>query len=121
MDNLAGSPALIGKILQAFADDPELGTVFPPYPPMVTLQCPTAYAGHPDDAAAGQQILKELKLNPPQETGLPVFSPGTMFWYRPEAIRNLLEKNWTPEDFPPEPLPWRGTAAHAMEYDTSLH
>ena len=115
VDNLAGSPALIGKILQNFAEDPVLGTVFPPYPPVVTLQCPTAYAGHPDDAAAGQQILKELKLNPPQETGLPVFSPGTMFWYRPEAIRNLLEKNWTPEDFPPEPLPWRGTAAHAME------
>lgn len=114
-DNLAGSPALIGEVLRAFAAEPELGTVFPPYPPIVTLQCPQAYAGHPDDAMAGQAILKELQLNPPQETGLPVFSPGTMFWYRPEAIRNLLEKNWTPEDFPAEPLPWRGTAAHAME------
>ena len=114
-DNLAGSPALIGEVLRAFAAEPELGTVFPPYPPIVTLQCPTAYAGHPDDAAAGQSILKDLKLNPPQETGLPVFSPGTMFWYRPKALQTLLQKKWTPEDFPPEPLPWRGTAAHAME------
>ena len=115
LDNLAGSPSMAAKILQNFADDPALGTVFPPYPPIVTLQCPTAYAGHPDDALAGEAILKDLQLNPPQETGMPVFSPGTMFWYRPEAIRNLLEKNWTPEDFPAEPLPWRGTMAHAME------
>ena len=114
-DNLAGSRALIGKILRAFTEEPALGTVFPPYPPVVTLQCPTAYAGHPDDAAAAKQILHDLQLDPPQETGLPVFSPGTMFWYRPQALKSLLQKNWTPEDFPPEPLPNRGTAAHAME------
>jgi len=114
-DNLAGSPALIAETLRAFAADPELGTVFPPYPPAVTLQCPTAYAGHPLDAAEGRRILRELELDPPPETGMPVFSPGTMFWYRPKALENLLKKGWSPEDFPPEPLPWRGTAAHAME------
>ena len=114
-DNLAGSPALIAETLRAFAAEPELGTVFPPYPPVVTLQCPTAYAGHPDDAEEGRRILRELGADPPPETGMPVFSPGTMFWYRPKALENLLKKGWTPEDFPPEPLPWRGTAAHAME------
>lgn len=114
-DNLAGSPALIAEVLRAFAADPGLGTVFPPYPPAVTLQCPTAYAGHPLDAAEGRRILRELELDPPQETGMPVFSPGTMFWYSPKALENLLKNGWTPEDFPPEPLPWRGTAAHAME------
>ena len=46
---------------------------------------------------------------------MPVFSPGTMFYYRPAALKNLFQKPWTPEDFPPEPLPDRGTKAHAME------
>lgn len=114
-DNLAGSPALVGEILRAFAEAPSLGMVFPPYPGIVTLQCPTAYAGHPSDAAAGQKILQDLHLAPPPETGMPVFGVGNMFWYRPQALANLLEKAWQPEDFPPEPLPWRGTAAHAME------
>ncbi len=115
LDNLAGSPALVSAILRAFAEEPRLGMVFPPYPPVVTLQCPSAYAGHPDDAAAGRAILKRLRLNPPSETGMPVFGVGTMFWYRPAALKALLLENWMPEDFPPEPLPWRGTAAHAME------
>ena len=106
---------MISAVLRAFAEEPDLGMVFPPYPPIITLQCPTAYAGHPDDAAAGQEILRELHLNPPPETGMPVFSPGTMFYYRPGALKNLFQKPWTPEDFPPEPIPDWGTKAHAME------
>jgi len=115
LDNLAGSPALAAAVIRAFAAEPQLGILFPPGPPVVTLQCPDAYAGHPDDAAAGGEILKKLNLEPPLETGMPVFGAGTFFWYRPAALKPLLLFPWRPEDFPPEPLPWRGTAAHAME------
>jgi len=115
LDSLAGSPALVSAILRAFAEEPALGMVFPPYPPIVTLQCPAAYAGHPADREAGRKILAKMGLNPPPETGMPVFGTGTMFFYRPAALKTLLKAPWTPEDFPPEPLPWRGTAAHAME------
>ena len=114
-DDLLGSPALTTAILTAFAAEPQLGLVFPPYPPMVTRQCPTAFAGHPDDAALVRQLLDACKLHPVPETGMPVFSPGTMFYYRPQAVAALLKKNWQETDFPAEPLPWRGTLAHAIE------
>jgi len=114
-DNLLGSPALVAAVLENFAVNENIGTVFTPYPPEVTLQCPTAYAGHPDDAAKGKEILRRLHLNPPEESGMPVFGVGTMFYYRPAALEKLFRADWKPEDFPAEPLPWRGTAAHAME------
>ena len=40
---------------------------------------------------------------------------GTMFWYRPEALKPLFDLNLTEQDFPEEPLPVDGTIAHAIE------
>lgn len=33
----------------------------------------------------------------------PITPLGTMFWFRPEALRALLDYPWTYEDFPQEP------------------
>lgn len=114
-DNLLGSPALAAGVLQAFADEPALGTVFPPYPPEVTLQCPEAFAGNSDAACAGKEFLQKLNLAPPPETTQPVFGVGSMFYYRPEALKKLLTCGMLYEDFPAEPLPLCGTITHALE------
>lgn len=45
----------------------------------------------------------------------PVAPMGTMFWFRPEAFRGLLDHGWKYEDFPPEPNKVDGTLLHFIE------
>jgi len=40
---------------------------------------------------------------------------GGMFWARPSAIKQLLERNYSYDDFPQEPLPNDGSELHALE------
>ena len=44
-----------------------------------------------------------------------MFPVGNMFWFRPGALRPLLESNIDYKDFPEEPIPNDGTLAHAVE------
>lgn len=112
---LLPSPGGIHQLLHAFADDPELGLILPPWPPVVTLQCPCAYLGSSADSALARQLLDRLRLTPPGETDQPIFSAGSMFYYRPAAVAPLLLAALDYGAFPPEPLPPEGTLAHAIE------
>jgi len=50
-------------------------------------------------------------------TGEPVhiMPYGTMFWYRPAALRRLCSLNLSPEEIPPEPISPHGTILHCIE------
>jgi glycosyltransferase involved in cell wall biosynthesis len=43
------------------------------------------------------------------------FPAGSMFWFRPQALTQLLDYEWKYEDFPKEPIHDDGTIAHAIE------
>jgi hypothetical protein len=45
---------------------------------------------------------------------------GGMFWARPAAIKQLLETDYSYEDFPAEPLPNDGSWLHALERSVGL-
>lgn len=105
----------IHQLLHALADDPELGLILPPWPPVLTLQRPSAYLGSAADSALARQLLDQLRLTPPGETDQPIFSAGSMFYYRPAAIVPLLQAGLDYATFPKEPLPEEGTLAHAVE------
>jgi rhamnosyltransferase len=38
-----------------------------------------------------------------------------MFWFRPKALKTLIEYDWNYEDFPKEPNDTDGTLLHAIE------
>ena len=109
-----GSPSAVQEILSLFASEPELGIVMPSYPPPITITTPSAYVGAPEMMKLFEICRKRYAQKAPPETAAPVFAAGTVFWYRPKALRPLREARLRPEDFPAEPLPPL-TILHAME------
>lgn len=109
-----GSQSAVQEILALFASDAQLGIVMPSYPPPITITTPSAYIGLPKMMELFEVCRKRYAPTAPAETAAPVFSAGTVFWYRPKAIRALREARLRPEDFPAEPLPPL-TILHAME------
>ena len=49
------------------------------------------------------------------ESKSPIAPLGTMFWFRPAALKPLFDHDWTWEEFPPEPNNIDGTVLHAIE------
>ena len=61
-------------------------------------------------------LEKELNLSVPiDESRAPIAPLGTMFWFRPAALKPLFDHDWQWEDFPPEPNNIDGTILHAIE------
>ena len=48
------------------------------------------------------------------------YPAGGMFWAKPEALKQLLDKEYQYEDFPAEPLPNDGSELHALERTIGL-
>ena len=59
---------------------------------------------------------------PIDEKKEPIAPLGTMFWFRPRAMKLLFDRDWEYEDFPPEPNAIDGTfiACNLKEYIVML-
>lgn len=114
-ESLLLSPIAVGKILGAFQDNSHLGVVLPSYPPVFHVHKRLSYKGTAtmQDSLAG--VYRRLGIKPPAEIRAPLFPVGSMFWYRPAALRRLHELTFSQEDFPDEPIGDRETMAHAIE------
>lgn len=111
-------PAAVCGILGQFDANPRLGCLFPPICPEL-LDCMRAGhispGGHDGEIPAAEAILRRLGLPPELCRADLCFSAGTMYWYRPEALRQLFSFDLASEEFPVEPIGVGGTIAHALE------
>jgi rhamnosyltransferase len=57
---------------------------------------------------------KELNLKIPV-TEAPAAPYGTVFWFRAKALKSFVERGFTSEDFPEEPVAVDGTFLHTVE------
>ena len=113
-DNLLNKKSVL-DILKIFYEDENVGIVYPPLNKDV-------YSIH---NSTGDPIFQEIDLIKTylSKIELPVitnyseilFSAGTMFWYRPSALKKLFFNNLSYNDFPNEPIGSNGTLAHAIE------
>jgi O-antigen export system ATP-binding protein rfbB len=63
-----------------------------------------------------KKLAKILDLNVDIHWGAEPISPlGTMFWFRPQALKKLFDYGWTYSDFPEEPNDHDGTILHGIE------
>ncbi|MBU3023388.1 rhamnan synthesis F family protein [Aestuariibacter sp. A3R04] len=106
--SLLGSRSIIEETIDKFIRCPQLGLVSPPY-----------HTGIVSDIGWGSNkpLCDELatKMNISLSTNHIDFAAGSMFWYKPKAIRKLTDLKWDYEDFPDESGQIDGTIMHAIE------
>ncbi|WP_238527661.1 rhamnan synthesis F family protein [Pseudoxanthomonas spadix] len=111
-ENLLNSRGYTTNVLDMFHDNPWIGVGVPP---LVHIGYPTM--GHVWFANREKAELFKigLDLNINFDTDTPVGAFGTMFWFRPRALRKLFSHPWSWEDFNPEPHHVDGGLAHVLE------
>ncbi|NVK55257.1 MAG: hypothetical protein HWE26_06555 [Alteromonadaceae bacterium] len=105
---LAGEAHHTEQIFTAFKDHDELGVVMPDYHPRIA-----PHINWGQNKPLADTLAKDFNLTLPENISL--FPAGSMFWYRPDALRSLTDKCWLNSDFPDEQGQTDGTVMHAIE------
>jgi GT2 family glycosyltransferase/F0F1-type ATP synthase membrane subunit b/b' len=108
-ENLAGSPAIISSIFDAFDRLPDLGMVASQH-----YESIRRWIGWNGNFEQAQVLAKRMGMTLSRTRALD-FPSGSMFWARPAALRPLLDLNLSFEDFPEEGSQLDETPAHAIE------
>lgn len=100
---------VIKQVLNHFNDNPKSGMYYP-----------TSFWMMPDwvnhwlkNKPAAQKLAKEWDIELTDD--FLAYPAGGMFWARPEALKQLLNKEYNYDEFPSEPLPNDGSELHALE------
>ena len=109
LETLLGSKEIIESIFEAFDSDPKLGMIAPEHFNFVRNSIGWGW-----NFDAAKQLASQLGLKLCLE-GKIDFPSGSMYWGRSAAIRPLLERRLSVEDFPAEEGQIDGTLAHIME------
>lgn len=116
LENLLYSEAYVRGILKIFQDNKSVGLA---YPPAIHNGYATLGHGWWANRAWVNEIHDRLALSTPLDDDTPVAPYGTMFWFRPEALRKLFEYEWKWTDFNQEPHHIDGGLAHGLERSIS--
>ncbi|SIT88734.1 rhamnan synthesis F family protein [Microbacterium sp. RU33B] len=98
-ENLSSSPGYVANVLALFQKEPGLGVVFPP---MVHIGIPTMGQGWSGYRPLIEDFVEELGIKVPLDDVSPLAPLGGMFFARPEALRVLLRREWTYDDYAPK-------------------
>ena len=115
-ENILGSSTFVLQVLQAFAEDPRLGLLYAPDPNHADFATHIGLEWGANFACT-RQLAQDLMLHVPMDEKHPPMAPfGSSFWFRTKAMAPLFAKNWTYDDFPPEPFNMTdGSILHAIE------
>jgi len=111
-ENLLNSPGYTANVLDMFHANPWIGVAVPP---LVHIGYPTM--GHVwfNNRERAEEIGRMLGLKVTMDKDTPVGAFGTMFWFRPKALRALFAHPWQWTDFNAEPRHVDGGLAHVLE------
>jgi lipopolysaccharide biosynthesis protein len=98
-DNLLGSPGYVANLFDLFEREPHVGVAIPP----------TVHIGYPTLGHAWflnrprvESLARQLGIRVNFDTHTPIAAYGSMFWFRPAALRPLFEHAWTWKQFDEE-------------------
>nr|WP_315045548.1 rhamnan synthesis F family protein [uncultured Leptotrichia sp.] len=115
LENILGNKNFVNNIIDLFIKNPRLGLLSPPAPNHAEFYGNLGREwGENYDITI--ELLKDLNIKSNvDKSKAPIAPYGTMFWFRPKAMKKLLEKTWVYKDFPEEPNKIDGTILHAIE------
>lgn len=111
-ENLLGGPHEAATIVSLFQQQPGLGLAFPP---TVHLGHPTMGHGWWANRPGVAELCAELGIRVPLDEVSPLAPFGSMFFARPQALRLLLEREWTYDEFGGAEAYVDGGLAHILE------
>ena len=115
-ENILYNEAFVRNVIGCFEENHRLGMMSPPPPNHADYFATIGNVDWKVNCENVKNLADELNLkidiHPDKE---PIAPLGTMFWFRPEALKSLFDKNWEYEDFPEEPNDTDGTLLHAIE------
>ena len=112
--NTLSSNNFVKNVLELFYNDCELGLLVPPEPYGEYYEHWYANTWNKNFELT-KSLVEKLQLKVDISKEKEVFTLGTVFWARKEALKKLFDYPWKYEDFPLEPLPIDGTISHAIE------
>ncbi len=114
-ENLLPTKEFVENVLDTFERNPRIGLLTPP-PPCHGDYYITLGMEWGLNYKVTKKLAEKLNLTVPiSREKEPIAPLGTMFWFRPQAMKLLFEKDWEYKDFPPEPNKVDGTLLHAIE------
>jgi lipopolysaccharide biosynthesis protein len=111
-ENLLNSEGYATNVLDMFHDKPWVGVAVPP---VVHISYPTMGHAWFTNRENAEAVKKLLGVKVPFDPDTPVAAYGTMFWFRPRALRKLFTHQWKWTDYSAEPHHVDGGLAHAQE------
>lgn len=115
-ENLLKNKKFVHNVIATFEENPRLGMLLPP-PPNFAEYYPTI--GRNDwgvNLDGTIELAEKLGIHVKMEESKEPIAPlGTMFWFRPKALKDLFEVDWNYNDFPEEPNKTDGTLLHFVE------
>ena len=114
-ENLLPTKEFVQNVINTLEENPRAGLLTPPPPNhgdyYITLGLEWGM-----NYEVTMKLAKKLGLTVPiDEKKEPIAPLGTMFWFRPKAMKLLFDQDWEYKDFPPEPNEIDGTLLHAVE------
>ncbi|MBB6001439.1 rhamnan synthesis F family protein [Arcicella rosea] len=112
-ESLLSSKGYVQQLIAFFEDHPEVGMMIPSM--IHSGGFPTLGHSWFTNKERTVEIAEKLDIKVPFDYPVPHAAFGTMFWYRPEALKRLFEYPWQWDDFDEEPNHQDGSLAHALE------
>jgi rhamnosyltransferase len=102
-------------IIAEFQKNKKVGIIMPDIPFEFQIIQPSLYGNYGVLLQPLWEKLNCAKFMDFEKINMVVMPYGTMFWYRPAALRPLFDLRLSANDFPPEPIPPDKTIAHCIE------
>ncbi len=114
-ENILSTPEYVNNIISTFMEEPRLGMLTPP-PPNHASFFGVFGTEWGSNFSMTKELAQKLKINVDINIYKEPIAPlGTMFWFRPSALKPLFNFDWDYNDFPEEPNNNDGTILHAIE------
>ncbi len=117
LDHLLGNSLIVKRIISAFIQNKKLGIVWPvAHPYLVHLGLENVWGpslSSQKNYSIAKSFFPELQLD--ENNGSLMFPNGSMFWFRPETLGLLVQKEIDFTHFEEENQQIDGTLAHAIE------